>query len=66
MIHIIVDGRWLLQLIGSLLGWAGLILLGVYLLAGPWWTLATASTLLALTLLTIKIIRRVGRSRTLP
>lgn len=58
MIHLVVEAPWLARLIGSALGWAALVLLVVYLFAGPWWTLAVAVVFLVLALAVLHLVRR--------
>jgi hypothetical protein len=55
--HVVVDGRWLSNLIWNVVVFLGLVLGGVYLARGLWWTLAAGVLLSFVVGLVWRVIR---------
>jgi hypothetical protein len=55
--QIIADARWLSRAIANVLWFLGLLLLGVYVAGGLWWTITAVVVILLLLSLVWKVIR---------
>jgi hypothetical protein len=55
--QIVVDGRWLSNLVWNVVFFLALVLGGVYLAAGLWWTIATVTVLVLVLALVWRVMR---------
>lgn len=55
--QIVVDGRWLSNLVWNIVFFLGLLLGGMFLAVGLWWTLATVAGVILFVTLIWRVLR---------